>query len=103
MTDAQPRLDIDTEGDVVTVSGEIDAHTAPDLAEHLGNFDGSADRIVDLSGVDFMDSSGLRVLIDAHQRAEAAGSKLVLRSPGRAVSRIIEVSGLDQHLHVEHA
>lgn len=101
MTDSLSRLDI-VEGDgVLRVSGEIDAHSAPDLAAHLG---GVAEGLrIDMSGVEFMDSSGLRVLIEAHQAAEAAGNRLVLVAPGRAVSRIIEVSGLSDHLHVEPA
>lgn len=101
MTDSQSRLEINDDADSVRVVGEIDAHSAPELAERLAAFEGGGDRRVDMSGVEFMDSSGLRVLIDAHQTAEAEGARLVLVAPGRAVSRIIEVSGLSNHLNVE--
>lgn len=104
MTEAQARLEITDDGaGNLRVTGEIDAHSAPDLAERLESFSGVADRRLDMSGVAFMDSSGLRVLIDAHQRAEAEQSRLVLVAPGRIVSRIIGVSGLDGYLNVESA
>lgn len=103
MSDAQTRLEISDIDGGLRVVGEIDAHSAPGLAERLGRLGGPNDRRLDVSGVEFMDSSGLRVLIDAHQSAEADDARLVLVAPGRAVSRIIEVSGLDDHLHIERA
>lgn len=102
MSDTPARLDITAGGDgALSVVGEIDAHSAPDFAARLRELDGSSDRRIDMSGVEFMDSSGLRVLIEAHQAAEEAGARLILVSPGRVVSRIIEVSGLADHLHIE--
>jgi anti-sigma B factor antagonist len=95
----EPRLDIarDVDGALV-LAGEIDSYTAPDLAERLG-----ADppvEVVDVAGVTFIDSSGLRVLVEAHQTRAASGSRLVLRSPSAAVQRLLEISGLAGHLDV---
>lgn len=104
MSDATSRLEItDHSPGAFSVAGEIDAHSAPEFAAHLRGLGGSGDRRVDMSAVEFMDSSGLRVLIEAHRAAEADGARLVVVSPGRVVSRIIEVSGLADHLHVESA
>jgi len=47
-----------------------------------------------------MDSSGLRVIIELHQRAEQSSRRLVVRDPSQPVARLIEVSGLTGHLHV---
>ncbi len=102
MSDAPSRLEItDDAVDALRVAGEIDAHSAPEFAARLRTLGGSGDRRVDMAGVEFMDSSGLRVLIEAHRAAEADGARLVVVAPGRVVSRIIEVSGLADHLHVE--
>jgi anti-sigma B factor antagonist len=95
----EPRLDIarDVDGALV-LAGEIDSYTAPDLADRLG-----ADppiEVVDVAGVTFIDSSGLRVLVEAHQARAASGSRLVLRSPSAAVQRLLEISGLAGHLDV---
>lgn len=101
MPDAPARLSIETDLPVITLTGEIDAHTAPQLAECFVDLPGDADVIVDMSGVQFMDSSGLRVIIDVHQRAATAGCQLVIRRPSTPVSRLFEISGLTSHLHLQ--
>ena len=99
MSAAPNRLVItDIGGSSLAVSGEIDAHSAPVLAEHLeGCLAAESDVVVDLAAVTFIDSSGLRVLIDAKQRCDAASNDLVLRSPSHSVVRLLEVAGLDGH------
>jgi anti-sigma B factor antagonist len=82
------------------VAGELDAHSAPDLSDKLGPLLGEGDVHLDLSAVEFMDSSGLRVVVDAHQRATAAGAKLIVHDPSKSVRRIIEISGLADHLNL---
>lgn len=103
MSDPTARLRINRDGDRLVVDGDIDAHTCPDLAAHLDPLTGDGDVQVDLAGVDFMDSSGLRVIIGAHQRAAEADRKLIIERPGRAVRRILEISGLIDHLHIVDA
>lgn len=100
---ASNRLEITAQGPCsVSVSGEIDAHSAPSLADHLSDCSANdADIVIDMSGVTFMDSSGLRTLIDLHQRTEAAPYGLVLRSPSDTVVRLIEVAGLDDHFTLD--
>jgi anti-sigma B factor antagonist len=93
------RLEIAPTTGGVVLSGEIDAHTAPTLAGWLAPLQGAGtDVLIDLAGVDFIDSSGLGVLIDAHRRAVDAGRRLVLERPSPAVVRLIEISGLRDHL-----
>ena len=81
---------------VITVSGEVDLATAADLERAIASaLGGSATVIeVDLSGVEFMDSAGLRVLVAARKQADDAGRELRLRSPHERVRRIIEITGL---------
>jgi anti-sigma B factor antagonist len=99
MPSEDPRLDlsIDTDGTLV-LRGEIDSYTAPDLADRL-----AAEplvEVVDVAGVTFIDSSGLRAIVEAHQARATAGSRLVLRAPSAAVQRLLEISGLAGHLDV---
>jgi anti-anti-sigma factor len=93
------RLDL-TLGDdgALVLQGEIDSYTAPDLAERLGAQ--PPIEVLDVSGVTFIDSSGLRVIVEAHQARSSAGSRLVLRSPSAAVQRLLEISGLAGHLDI---
>jgi anti-sigma B factor antagonist len=91
---AQPRPD----RALLTVRGELDTLTAPELDAALRELGaGSSGRlVVDLSGVTFLASSGLAVLIQAAQRAEDGGRRLHLVVTSRAVLRPLEVTGSDQ-------
>jgi anti-sigma B factor antagonist len=103
MSDVPSRLSITPhdDGQTLVLVGEIDAHTSPDLADQLAELPGGAgDITIDMSDVEFIDSSGLRVIIDVHQRAEEVDRRLVLRSPSSAVARLVEIAGLADHLHV---
>jgi anti-anti-sigma factor len=93
------RLEIvDIETGRVAVRGELDAHTATLLTDHLAVWSPTVSELaLDLSGVSFIDSSGLRVLIETHQRAVECSYGLVLESPSHTVSRLLEIAGLDGH------
>ena len=83
---------------VLTVAGEIDLATAPQLAACLVD---AADRdvAVDLSAVTFLDSSGLSALVAGSRAATANGH--VLRTFGErdTIRRVLEISGLDAVFH----
>ncbi len=99
MANEEPRLELDTDVDgALVLRGEIDSYTAPDLANRLSG-DPPVD-VLDLAGVTFIDSSGLRVLVETHQARADAGSRLVLRTPSASVQRLLEISGLAGHLDV---
>jgi len=57
---------------------------------------------VDVAGVSFMDSSGLRVLMDATTRARDSGGDLIVAHPTAAIVRLVEISGLGGRLRLEH-
>ncbi len=102
MSDMSDRLEIDRQGAVLRLAGEVDAHSAPMPAAQLDPLPaGGADVVLEISGIEFMDSSGLRVMIEAHDRAVAEGRRLVLRAPSPAVRRLLEVSGLSGHLMID--
>ncbi len=83
---------------IVTVSGEIDLYTAPRLQGELTAVlaGGRPVRVVvDMSGVEFCDSTGMNVLLAAMKRAREHGGGLDLASPRPAVRKILQVTGLD--------
>ena len=83
------------------LSGEIDASCIDSLARILNPLPGSTgDITIHLGGVAFIDSSGLRELIDAHQRAERAGRRVLMTEPSAVVVRLFEISGMSKYLHV---
>ncbi len=106
MDDDTARLSIASpEAAVFVLRGEIDAHTAPHFAARFDPLPAGADAavILDMADVTFMDSSGLRVLIELNRRASEAGLAMIVRAPSRAVARIIEISGLSDIIEVSSA
>jgi anti-sigma B factor antagonist len=90
---------------VVHLSGELDMASAADLSacvDQLHN-DDAPTVVIDLSHLDFCDSSGLRVLLTCRQNAEARGARLVLRSPPPAVRQLFELTNTDTLLGIDDA
>lgn len=89
-------------GDVHTIAlfGELDLATADDVEQELQRVEaGDAAAIVlDLSGLTFMDSTGVRLLVNANTRARTDNCRLrLLRGPA-SVQRVMELSGVDELL-----
>ena len=82
---------------VVAVSGEVDYATGPELSQQLEPVIDRDERprlAVDLSGVEFFDSSGLRCLVMAYNSVRRkAGQLLLLHPPAKIVSRV-QIAGL---------
>lgn len=97
-------LGIDAGDDRVTFTprGELDLATAPELEDKVlaAVRDGGRDVVLDLRELTFMDSTGVRTIVAAHQCAEQTGNVLRVVRPPRdsAVSRVIEISGIDEAL-----
>src|ERR671932_2336220 len=81
---------------VVDVKGEIDVYTAPKLREKLIELvsDGSYDIVVNLEGVDFLDSTGLGVLVGALKRVKAHEGSLSLVCTQDKILKIFKITGL---------
>jgi anti-sigma B factor antagonist len=80
---------------VVTVTGEIDVVTAPDLADCLtAQLAGSQVVVVDLDGVRFLGSAGVAVLFEANELATRQGRDLQLVSHSRTANQVLKITGL---------
>ncbi len=95
-----------TDGSQATIllSGELDPATAPQLDTAIEQvLSGSkVDRLVlDLSGLSFLDSSGLRVFVTAREALSAQGGELALRGPSANTQRLLDVTGLGEIIAVE--
>lgn len=83
---------------IVTIFGEIDLYTAPKLHSELAGLlaEGMPTRvIIDMSGVEFCDSTGMNVLLSCLRRARERGGDLEIAAPKPAVRKILQVTGLD--------
>lgn len=88
---------------IVTISGEHDLGTAPQLRGRLGELlDAGTPLVVDLTPASFIDSSILGAVLEAHRRAGEGGAGLAVAHAGEAgvVHRLLEVTGLRERLPV---
>lgn len=87
---------------VISVSGELDLASSPALAEELDRVAQSNVKlvVVDLRNLEFMDSTGLSVLVKAHQRAEENGRRLGLVNGSQQVQRLLSLTGVADRLTI---
>ncbi|WP_018731275.1 STAS domain-containing protein [Salinispora oceanensis] len=83
---------------VVVVGGEVDVYTAPQLRERLFELvDAGAEHVVvDLGRVDFLDSTGLGVLVGVLKRLRTAGGSFALVCDREPLLKIFRITALDQ-------
>lgn len=88
---------------VVTVSGELDLETGPQLRDALAGILNRADAVLlDLTGVTFVDSTGLQALVATRRRARLSDKAFRLRiTAGTAVDRILTLTGLTDAFDIE--
>jgi anti-sigma B factor antagonist len=86
---------------VVKLGGELDLYNAPQVRQALSEacVDSAERVVVDLSEVEFIDSTALGVLIEARTRLENRRAFL-LAAPGLETKRALQISGLDRHFTV---
>jgi len=86
-------------GDVITLVGRLDAAQVHTADEALGAIEGSVK--ADLSGLDYISSAGLGVLLKLHKRLDDAGHALVLAGMNRRVRTVFVYAGLDKIFTIE--
>lgn len=86
----------------LVLTGELDISSAAKVEEELSRLE--ADRpaliLLDLRGLEFMDSSGLRTIVSADSRAREEGRRLAIVRGPAAVQRIFDVTRLDERLDI---
>lgn len=106
MSEPTSNLDIRTEqcdgACLITLTGEIDMHSAPGLRERLmglsenpgGHF------ILDLTGVQYMDSSGVGTIVEFKRRTDRAGGSVMLVGLQPRVRSVFEITRLDKFFRI---
>lgn len=96
------RLDPSSDGSTARLAlfGEVDAATAPLLEDGITRAieQGCLEVVLQCEGLDFIDSSGLSVLVTNHKRLRERGGELVIESPAAPTRRLFDISGLDRVL-----
>lgn len=88
--------------DLLAVEGELDIATAPRMLSALNEaLRGlKLPLVVDLARVDFLDSTGLALLINAHRRAVRLGQGFAISCPAGPIARIFEIADMVETLRV---
>lgn len=97
------QIETEESGKLVIVEGEIDAYTAPKLRESLLPLTEIENETitVDLSAVNYMDSTGLGVFIGAYKASQKHLSRLKLKGMTERVERLFEITGLMELMDIE--
>ena len=94
---AARRFDIDTDGALVRASGEIDAEAASKLWRALNRASRTGDAVrIDMSGVSFLDSNGLRVMLSVRESLE-----ILVVNPSHQVRKLFELTGLTERFGLD--
>src|SRR4051812_29949006 len=94
--------ELDDTSVVLRVLGEIHATTAPEFSEQLNDAisNGKSGVILDLTGVEFIDSTGLSVLLNGLRRVTRARGTMVLACANPTVLRLFEITKLDSTFEI---
>jgi anti-sigma B factor antagonist len=99
MNEADFSITIEGESILVKLRGEIDLQTAPRLGACLNTLRGNT--AVDCSGLDFIDSTGLRVFMQAQKAFDARGDHLSLRNLPVHIRHIFDLAGISPFLDID--
>jgi anti-sigma B factor antagonist len=87
---------------VLGLGGELDLASAPLLQSEIERTEIAAAAIVvlDLQELKFIDSTGLRVLLSAHERSRERGQEFAVTRGSPQVQRLLSITGVDEHLRI---
>lgn len=89
------------EAALIEVRGELDLASGPQLEAELGRIEPDTKLVVvDLRGLEFMDSTGLSIIVRAHQRLAESGCELGLVRGSPQVQRLLDLTGVAERLRL---
>jgi anti-sigma B factor antagonist len=102
MTAETRRIEVREEpgGGAIAIVGELDVAGSAILDRRLHEIEATGTISLDMSEITFIDSSGLRVIVQHHVRLDGGGGRLKIVNPSNQVRRLLEIAGLADHLDV---
>lgn len=108
MTDIEPtsnvKITYENKTLIVFLLGEIDHHSAIRVRTHIDEalfLHIPKTLIMDIGGVDFMDSSGLGLIMGRYTKAKELGTALIVRNPSPRAAKMLTISGLEKIIQIE--
>ena len=85
----------------VILKGKLDILTSPELEKSMTcALDGISELVFDFTDLDYISSSGLRVLLATQKKMNAAGGKMIVTGVNEVVAEVFEVTGFDRLLMI---
>ena len=96
------QVEVSSEGPkaVLALKGELDVSSSAALEDELQRVNSATVVVLDLTQLEFIDSTGLGVLVKTHQRMRDDGDQLAVIEGTGQVKRLLELTGLDQQLRL---
>ncbi len=99
-------VEINVTGEVVTayLSGELDHHTAKDMRESIDNaieLNMPSLLVLDFSGVTFMDSSGIGLVMGRYRNLQKTGASLHISGASQSIYKVMKLSGIEKLAKLE--
>lgn len=99
-------VEINVTGEVVTayLSGELDHHTAKDMRESIDNaieVNMPSLLVLDFSGVTFMDSSGIGLVMGRYRNLQKTGASLHISGASQSIYKVMKLSGIEKLAKLE--
>ncbi|TAM79818.1 MAG: anti-sigma factor antagonist [Acidobacteria bacterium] len=90
---------------VLAIGGKINTEASESFSKKMTSLieNGARQMLLDLSGVDYINSSGLRALLAAAKKMADLGGKMALADVAELIYRVLEVSGCTSHIRVYHS
>lgn len=98
-------IDSDDGRALIALAGELDISSASRVEEELSSLQAQSPKLIvlDLRGLEFMDSTGLRLIVRADEAARAEGTRFVIVRGPEAVQRVFQIVGLEDRLEMADA
>ncbi len=87
----------------IALEGRLDTNTAPELESTIGELDGIKEIDFDFADLVYISSAGLRVLLAAQKKINAADGKMVIRNPNELITEVFEATGFDEILDIQNS
>ena len=87
----------------IALEGRLDTNTAPELESTIGELDGVKEIGFDFADLVYISSAGLRVLLAAQKKINAADGKMVIRNPNELITEVFEATGFDEILDIQNS
>jgi anti-anti-sigma factor len=97
------RIDVRREEDrvVLSVHGELDLASAPLLQSEIEGIEtGGVALVLDLEDLEFVDSTGLRIILAAHERAQECGHEFAVTRGSQQIQRLLDITRVGDHLRI---